>query len=378
MRDALKQLDALEQLKESHAHVGLAYDAFAPVDSGDGKIPDAERSRWLESLTETQISPDYRAAFARWKGSFTGEDHRFATFVLSSRLLVGHGNPSASDVGITIHHTWGVPVIPGSALKGLLAHYIDAVYGPDQPNVAPWDSHQPERAPFQGVTWDRHRLLRGPGEAYRALFGAPEAEEDQLAAARGYPAGAIAGCVHFHDALYDPDSPGADKPYADDILTVHQKTYYASSGANWPNDYDAPNPVAFLTVRPNVAFQLVLTGPPEWTELADKLLRAALASWGVGGKTAAGYGVGTVKGRPATRIQEASRNPIVEEFAGWLDATPVKQVADRIEAEWFERLNALDELPRTAAVKRLCKKLKSGKLKSRITDVLRRLGVQDP
>src|SRR5690606_17987305 len=57
---------------------------------------------------------------------------------------------------------------------------------------------------------------------------------------------------------------------------------------------DSPNPVAFLTVRPKCRFLLALSGPSEWTDLAGKLLADALASWGVGGKTSAGYGIGKV------------------------------------------------------------------------------------
>ena len=33
-----------------------------------------------------------------------------------------------------------------------------------------------------------------------------------------------------------------------------------------------------------------MSGPPDWTEFAEHLLRDALARWGVGGKTSAGYG----------------------------------------------------------------------------------------
>ena len=71
---------------------------------------------------------------------------------------------------------------------------------------------------------------------------------------------------------------------------MHQKGYYDSSGARWPNDYDSPNPVTFLTVRPNVRMLLAFSGPPDWTQLAERLLTDALREWGVGGKTSSGYG----------------------------------------------------------------------------------------
>lgn len=281
----------LRQIADVPDHLGLAYDAWAPVGAG-GKVPDDTRAGWLSQLASVKVSHDYARAFERWRSSFAAPGDRSVEVALASRLLVGHGNASATDVGLTVHHTWGVPVIPGSALKGLLAHYVDAVYGPADPSLPPWEQPDGERdrARYQGVTWHGRRIRRGPGEVFRVFFGAPDADEDGLMRERAIESGASAGGVVFHDALYVPGSVADDRPYATDVLTVHQKSYYDSLGASWPNDYDSPNPIAFLTVRPGVRLLLALAGPPEWTELAEKLLRDALREWGVGGKTSSGYG----------------------------------------------------------------------------------------
>jgi CRISPR-associated protein Cmr6 len=284
MREVLRSLGVPE-------HVGLAYEAWAPVQD-DGKVPDEERAHWLSKLTDLAVSWDYPRAFDCWKASFAAPGDRVFELVLASRLLVGHGNASATDVGLTVHHTWGVPVIPGSALKGLCAHYVDAVYGPDDPTRPPWEQPEGERerTDYQGVTWRGRRIGRGPGAVYRALFGAPDAEEDSTMRVHGFTAGASAGLVVFHDALYVPGSAPGDKPFAADVLTVHQKGYYDSSVATWPNDHDSPNPVAFLTVRPGVQLLFALSGPADWTQFAEQLLKDAVRAWGVGGKTSAGYG----------------------------------------------------------------------------------------
>lgn len=299
MREALRTVGTPD-------HVALAYDAWAPV-GNDGKVPDSKRPAWLSELAGIAVSADYSRSFERWRRSFSAAGDRVFELALASRLLVGHGNSSATGVGITVHHTWGVPVIPGTALKGLLAHFVDAVYGPDDPERKPWEQEGDERtrADYQGVTWRGRRIERGPGWVYRALFGAPDAEEDDAMRARGLDAGASTGLVTFHDALYVPE----DRPFAVDVLTVHQKGYYDSSGGSWPNDYDSPNPVAFLTVRPGVRFLLALSGPPDWTELAERLLRDALEKWGVGGKTSAGYGRLIAPDRLTTPAQAATVTP---------------------------------------------------------------------
>ncbi|MCS6921550.1 MAG: type III-B CRISPR module RAMP protein Cmr6 [Elioraea sp.] len=274
MRRALVRLEA-----KTCEHPGLAYEVWANFGEADGKIPDSARPGWLSEVAGIRASDDYRKAFARWKASFSQPGDVLVEVEAVSRLLIGHGLGSATDVGLTLHRTWGVPVIPGSALKGLLAHWVDAVLGPDPQNP------EPERLPFAGVVWDDRRIAYGPGEVYRALFGAPEADRE----APGRPDTAARGLVSFHDALWVPNTPSAT-PLAVDVLTVHQKRYYDSTGKSPPVDWDDPNPVSFLSVRPGASFLLALSGPPEWTALAKDLLLEALREWGVGGKTAAGYG----------------------------------------------------------------------------------------
>jgi CRISPR-associated protein Cmr6 len=293
-----------------HHHLGVAYGAWAPVEAG-GKINDETRARWLSVLATYHVSPDYGHAFKRWRSSFRALGDRVLELELRSRLLIGHGNPSATDVGLTVHHTWSVPVIPGSALKGLLAHFVDAVYGPEDPDRPPWEQpgDERERARYQGVTWKDRRISRGPGDIYRALFGAPDADDDRELREHHVPAGAQRGHVIFHDALYIPADTEDDCPFAVDVLTVHQKDYYNSEGKTPPNDYDSPNPVGFLSVRPGARMLLALSGPPDWTELAERLLLDALAAWGVGGKTSSGYG-------RLARVGDPDRAPSTSAGAG--------------------------------------------------------------
>jgi len=277
------------------SHLGLAYNSWAPVDA-TGKIPNATRAGWLEELQSSSAPEDYAVSFVTWKASFRQPGDQVWELSLASRLLIGHGTTSATDVGLVVHHTWGVPVIPGSALKGLAAHYTASVYGPSDPSLAPWDQpadDERDRASFQGSIWKGDTVQRGPGEMFRLLFGAPEAQEDEMLRQRGLGAGATTGQVQFHDALYVPGT-GAEKekpkPFAVDVMTPHQVGYYRYAGAAWPTDYDDPNPVPFLTVRPGVTMLFALSGPADATDLARRILTEALSSWGVGGKTSSGYG----------------------------------------------------------------------------------------
>ena len=297
MRNALLKLGTPDQ-----SHLGLAYDVWAPT-GADGKVSDEKREDWLAELAKIPVAHGYCQAFDRWEGSFRAPGDVLFEFTLTSRLLIGHGNSSATEVGLTLHHTWGVPIITASALKGVCAHYTASVYGPAKPSSTPWAStdEDPERFRYQGVIWDGTRIKSGPGDIYRVLFGAPGAEEDELWLKQAdglWPAGAAQGGVIFHDALY---VPGKETGIAQDVLTVHQKQYYDSAGKAasgkpepWPNDYESPTPVAFLTVCPKTKFLLALSGPEEKTALAAHILKQALEDWGVGGKTSLGYGRGKI------------------------------------------------------------------------------------
>ena len=271
-------------------HFGLAYGSWAPSDATAkhaGKVP-AERgankdfrSQWLDKLENIAIHPHYETALTRWKSTFAQDQSELFVVELNSRLLIGHGTSSATEVGLTVHHTWGAPMIPGSALKGICAHYVSTQFG----------GNTEDRTPYRGVVWDGARMETAPGDVHKALFGAPDSDDAGLAAG---------GKIIFHDAWYVWDGT-VTKPFLADIMTVHQRGYYGQDGGpaerRWANDYDNPNPIGFMTIRPGTKFCVALSAAnshdpktAEWLALARYFLTEAVSAWGVGGKTAAGYG----------------------------------------------------------------------------------------
>lgn len=353
-------------------HVGLAYTTLAPVGQG-GKIPDDAKEPWLANLAAIAIAPDYRAHVDAWIASFARTSARVFTLTLDARLLIGHGNASGTDVGLTVHHTWGVPIVPGSALKGTVAHHVATTYGSDPSVTAADAAHDP----WRGVGWAGTAIARGPGELYRALFGAPDAEDDR---ATGAP-GATRGHVVFHDALYlglaSPvrevvsPAPESTRPFTADTLTVHQKRYYGDRGMSEPCDHDDPNPVGFLTVKPKAQFVVVLEGSPDWTALAGQLVREALIQRGVGGKTTSGYGRGTLT---EARAPAPPPSAALAEFKAWFVAArqgtgSQRDLLARIRDEQLERLRALSDDERTATAAFVRRTINSNKLKDQV-DIL--------
>jgi CRISPR-associated protein Cmr6 len=153
------------------------------------------------------------------------------------RLVVGLGErDNPHEVGITLHGSYGWPIIPGCSLKGLTASWAAKLIGRDSP-------------------------------VYQRIFGAIRQR----------------GSVRFLDAL----PAGAPVKVVLDVLTPHYQPYYR--GEEPPAEYHNPIPVHFLTVTG--AFTVDLTGHlARDVEQAAEWLSAAAGELGAGAKTSAGYG----------------------------------------------------------------------------------------
>ena len=209
----------------------------------------------------------YEPAFKRRGEVLGGTSGTFT--ITNGRMIVGLGGSNVLETGITLNHIYGTPLIPGSALKGLAAHYCADVWKNDP------------------------KFSRG-GEYYNFMFGATE----------------DAGFLTFHDAWLNPSSlPGS---LVRDVMTPHHSKYYEGKGAD-PTDFDDPNPVTFLSVKGEFEIRVSCEGEGEaeerkaWESIAMRLLKQALKERGIGGKTSSGYGIGVLKyGGDSTSKQEKS------------------------------------------------------------------------
>jgi CRISPR-associated protein Cmr6 len=174
------------------------------------------------------------------------------------RIAVGLGNRlNPWELGLSLHGTYGWPVIPGSSIKGA---------------VAAW-ARQAGHADDDPATYER-------------IFGLPRAGHRPTA---GEPGGdgprARRGSVTFLDAS-PHDGPIQVRR---DVVTPHVQPYYRDTGRKPPAEYHQPIPSEFLTVDGG-AFGIDLIGPPGDTDTAAQWCRCAVDDLGVGAKTAAGYG----------------------------------------------------------------------------------------
>ncbi|MBI4819680.1 MAG: type III-B CRISPR module RAMP protein Cmr6 [Deltaproteobacteria bacterium] len=210
------------------------------------------------ALRGIKVPEDYRVSFearnralARYDGGVEGGVTNTFIAEALSRLAVGLGTASVLETGLTLNWTWGVPMIPGSALKGIASQAAHAT---------------------GDARWAKARSATEPGgELHCQLFGGLDA----------------AGLVTFHDAWWSCPAASRGLPIDLDTMTVHHKEYYSGKDQG-PMDWDEPNPVSFLTT--SGSYSVSLSGPADWLDLAARFLKVGLEREGVGAKTAAGYG----------------------------------------------------------------------------------------
>jgi CRISPR type III-B/RAMP module RAMP protein Cmr6 len=244
-------------------NLGLMLDKYVPQRV---ILESKNKADWFRRLNPNQ-HVDLRlakAAYDRWAQitKAAGAIHMQAT--TDWRMVVGLGGESVLETDITLHHIYGFPFIPGSALKGLVRMYAAL----EDKNMY-LDKGQGEKAPSKEIDTDPKDILR--------IFGSQE----------------MAGSVVFFDAM--PLDGRAT--LALDIMNPHYPKYYGDASNRIPptNDQD-PNPVTFLAVeKTTFVFALAPRRPGNSEDLKDvqqvqQWLKDAIQRYGVGAKTNAGYG----------------------------------------------------------------------------------------
>ena len=265
-------LENLKPTAETHAGLLLQRYLTAHKPKERDNTQDTPEEMLLDQATGVKVSEVYRAAFDRWLERFVqktpaGCARVHFTVQAAAPIAIGLGNASPLEVGIRLHHTYGMPLLPASALKGLCRRVA--------------------------------RLLRHDSklsdEAIDALFGFSRDTQ-------------AAGAVVFYDAWYVPSSAGG-APFHRDVITVHHPAYYGS-GEVAPTDFDDPTPVPFLVVKPGARFLCVLDAPDHrWADFAQKMLLWGLENLGVGAKTNAGYGYFRL---PNASSASTTANPVLQ------------------------------------------------------------------
>ncbi|MGH8652505.1 MAG: type III-B CRISPR module RAMP protein Cmr6 [Gammaproteobacteria bacterium] len=118
--------------RDKGTHAGLLLACYLRVPVKDKEKHPGERRLLFEAAIKSTRSAGalYEKAYLRRLDDFKKLPSRAeGLFEVKGRLIVGLGGENVLETGISLHHTYGVPIIPGSSLKGLAAHYCDQTWG---------------------------------------------------------------------------------------------------------------------------------------------------------------------------------------------------------------------------------------------------------
>ena len=213
----------------------------------DDKKDAQTKYNFLKKCIALSGESDYKQAFETRKNLLEGIGITF-TMITASRLVFGMGYKHPTEIGFMFDWTSGLPVIPGSSLKGA-ARYAAEI---------------------------------GNHECIKEIFGADEGD-------------AQAGEIVFFSAypcLLD------NKPFLElDVMTPHYSEYYSDPANNPPADWYSPVPLHFLTVPAGTKYCFCLARRKDLRDKespllkkAENILRCALSEFGVGAKTSVFYG----------------------------------------------------------------------------------------
>ena len=269
-------------IRTEHTHAGLWLDKFLTAQTEEKSDKDSAlttpklqqsskgqeeekrkekeaKAKLIQELGWLKIPKGYQESFIRRRRLFASLEPEGSALckeaTTEGRMIIGLGQKGPTEAGLALEHTWGVPMIPGSALKGLTAAAA-------------------------------HQILADPS------WHKSQGDKNERGSSLAKLAGNLAhiGEVIFHDAWWIPE--GDTLPIHCDVMTVHHQEYY-KEGAVPPSDMDSPIPVPFASVTGKYLVVVEKSSPKVTAELLDAalyILKVGLEHLGIGAKTNAGYG----------------------------------------------------------------------------------------
>jgi CRISPR-associated protein Cmr6 len=252
------------------------------------------------------------------------------------RLILGIGSSSVYEVGMTLHHVYGIPYIPASSIKGLVRSWIIQ-------NCFGVESESELESGSEATAFQESKLLCdifGCAEKYEYETWVDkngiEVTEDfidkddndkpmkpkkkKASKDSFYKINSKKTDVNISekqgDVIFFDAFPMSAPNVEPDIMNVHYPDYYNDKqGKIAPTDFQSPNPVSFLTVgnkdlsgndlkfvtyigvRENkmiseldANYNNLLSKDMSILEFVSVWLKKALTEHGIGAKTAVGYG----------------------------------------------------------------------------------------
>ena len=167
-----------------------------------------------------------------YENIFKNREEKCLKLKTASRLVVGLGAGHVLETSLTLHHIFGIPYIPASALKGVVRM------------VSFWEIAEKlnkksdnEIEELQKQLYDDKEISNNDDKEilkHKLLFGTQN----------------FKGLLVFLDAY--PEIQNNEQIFELDVMTPHYQGYYTKNQV--PGDWENPNPIVFLTVKKGITF----------------------------------------------------------------------------------------------------------------------------
>jgi len=234
-----------------------------------------------------------------YENIFKNEKNKCLKLKTASRLVVGLGAGHVLETSLTLHHIFGIPYIPGSALKGVvrMVSFWKIAEKLDKKSEEQIKDLQKQLYEGKLSDTDENEILK-----HKLSFGTQS----------------LKGLLVFLDAY--PEIQNNQQIFELDVMTPHYQGYYTKNQV--PGDWENPNPIPFLTVKKGITFcfnvlfdkfraeRLLTSKDDEFPNQAKNIIKEwfndnlskisqdvrdwikeALTEFGVGAKTRLGYGM---------------------------------------------------------------------------------------
>lgn len=338
MRDRLKRIFP----NISDAHAGLLMQRGLTDWEENEKSIKANLVNKIASVTPNDL---YLLAFNRWLDATHEEGHdTFASVAakLDGRLFTGLSLGGTLETGATTHHTYGMPLLAGSSVKGAVRSYTEHLFA---------ERNEDGTLQFEESDNTNKIIIQEQKQSILdVLFGTDSDDDDDSQGDAGY--------LIWHDAWWIPmvnDQggllTGADhKPFVGDVVTVHHPKYYSRE---LNEALDMENPIPNQQIAIQGAFYFVIEGDPKWVHFARELLKETIENVGLGSKGSSGYGYFT--------LDESLNNDIAKRYGKGvsIDTLDDPLAAIRQEIKYLDENQLIDGLSKGKNA--LFKKLKLDK-----------------
>lgn len=260
--------------KEKARTLAATYFAPAKLNPDPWEDPDNEyKKKAVEAIVQAADLQEYYGHWQKLITAFPQGTYRAMRATLNTRMLVNLSGSILENASTALEHVCGVPIIPGSAVKGAARRYAIAM-------MRECDGEE------------RLRLL----DDFINIFGCAESDfesdSDLALVADGATLQKMkrnqCGKVCFLQAV-----PGSSIKLVADVLTPHHSKYMGGK-LKEPHDSEKPIPSYFPAVQPGknstYTFVLYANGAPNLLDTAEEWLTQAITLFGIGAKTSAGYG----------------------------------------------------------------------------------------